>query len=447
MSVTSGIRFELQNILRYHTKPINHLAISPDYSRLISIGDDARAVVWSVASGEKLFIVERNFNGPAMAASWVSRDTSRFVIGFANGDLHLFYGESGKLYRDNVGIAGGGGAVEGIMYDATHDRIASICEKTTQLWRIKETELIPILQSPLMSEGYGKCVQFCDNRANVVMYYLDTHECVCYSIEPWEKRWSKKLTSRIGYATLNHDGKLLLVSNLKDGIDEYHFLSMEKVQTFSHPIETNCIIQSRSLPSWNLIVTGGDGGFARVFNRISGQLVAEIHHGARGELIQVVETPDENSRFMAANESIRPLEFDDDEEDEEMYNAYDDDQVEEMCDAAGSGRLLIGRHTYSHIVHAASEAATVAALRVLRSEAKNSSPGIPAPGHPDSDRNELGTGLLKPFEATCAKKRVRRPNHDKLVDNAMRKFLEDMGVLTRKASAKSEKNLVYLIVT
>ena len=41
---------------------------------------------------------------------------------------------------------------------------------------------------------------------------------------------------------------------------------------------------------------------------------------------------------MAANESIRPLEFDDDEEDEEMYNAYDDDQVEEMCDAAGSGR-------------------------------------------------------------------------------------------------------------
>jgi hypothetical protein len=65
------------------------------------------------------------------------------------------------------------------------------------------------------------------------------------------------------------------------------------------------------------------------------------------------------------------------------------------------GRLLIGRHTYSHIVHAASEAATVAALRVLRSEAKNSSPGIPAPGRPDSDRNESGTGLLKPFEGMC----------------------------------------------
>jgi hypothetical protein len=82
-----------------------------------------------------------------------------------------------------------------------------------------------------------------------------------------------------GFAAPNHDDKLLLVSNLKDGIDEYQFPSMEKVQTFTHPIETNCILQARVLPSWNLIVTGGDDGFARVFNRISGQLVSEIHHG------------------------------------------------------------------------------------------------------------------------------------------------------------------------
>ena len=56
---------------------------------------------------------------------------------------------------------------------------------------------------------------------------------------------------------------------------------MEKVQTFAHPIETNCILQTKMLSSCNLIVTGGDDGFARVFNRISGQLVSEIHHGGR----------------------------------------------------------------------------------------------------------------------------------------------------------------------
>jgi len=89
------------------------------------------------------------------------------------------------------------------------------------------------------------------------------------------------LTYNSGYASLNHDGKLLLVSNLKDGIDKFQFLSLEKVQTFTHPIEMNCILQTRSLPSGNLIVTGGDNGFAWVFNRISGQLVSEIHHGGR----------------------------------------------------------------------------------------------------------------------------------------------------------------------
>jgi hypothetical protein len=92
------------------------------------------------------------------------------------------------------------------------------------------------------------------------------------------------LTYNSGYASLNHDGKLLLVSNLKDGIDEFQFPSLEKVQTFTHPIERNCILQTRSLPSGNLIVTGGDNGFARVFNRISGQLVSEIHHGGRHPL-------------------------------------------------------------------------------------------------------------------------------------------------------------------
>lgn len=84
-----------------------------------------------------------------------------------------------------------------------------------------------------------------------------------------------------GHAALSCDSKLLLVSNLEDGIDEYQFPSMKKVRTYTHPIETNCILQTRSLPSWNLIVAGGDNGFARVFNRISGQLVSEIHHGGK----------------------------------------------------------------------------------------------------------------------------------------------------------------------
>jgi hypothetical protein len=114
----------------------------------------------------------------------------------------------------------------------------------------------------------------------------------------------------------------LLVSNLVNGVDEYKFPSLEKVQTFSHPVEANYILQTRTLPLWNLVVAGGDNGFARVFNRISGQLVSEIHHGGkptatliiakwmrdcrvagRGQLVQVVEVSFEVIESFFLNDS------------------------------------------------------------------------------------------------------------------------------------------------
>ena len=118
------------------------------------------------------------------------------MVGYASGELHLFCSDDGKVtnitrpiviyrdlistvlqtYCDSIGVSGGEGAVESIVYDAIHDRIACICGKSTQLFRIKGNDLDPILKSPLMSKGYGKCIHFCDDGASVVMSYLDTHE-------------------------------------------------------------------------------------------------------------------------------------------------------------------------------------------------------------------------------------------------------------------------------
>ena len=81
-----------------------------------------------------------------------------------------------QSYCDSVPASVGKGAVEGIAYDAIYDRVACICENSTQLWCIKGSELVPILRSPFVSEGYGRSIQFHDNGASVVMYYLDTHE-------------------------------------------------------------------------------------------------------------------------------------------------------------------------------------------------------------------------------------------------------------------------------
>ncbi len=120
--MTSGlgtVEFNLQNTLQYHEKAVNHLAVSQDYSHLISIGavssssqshafadkwlgDDAKVVIWSVASGERLFEAERAFNGAAIAVCWASHDTSCFVVGFATGDLHLFWSENGGKVMDSI---------------------------------------------------------------------------------------------------------------------------------------------------------------------------------------------------------------------------------------------------------------------------------------------------------------------------------------------------------
>jgi hypothetical protein len=66
------------------------------------LGDDSRVIIWSIASGEKLFVVERPFNGPATAVTWASRDNSRFVVGFASGDLHLFMSEKENVMQSMI---------------------------------------------------------------------------------------------------------------------------------------------------------------------------------------------------------------------------------------------------------------------------------------------------------------------------------------------------------
>ena len=114
-----------------------------------------------------------------------------------------------------------------------------------------------------------------------LFYYQLKYYSLCYTIDSWEKRWSKRLNTQMyafwylsllilfsvtgsGYAAPDHDQKLVLVSNPKYGINEYWFPSMEKVLMFTHLIETLCIHQTRMPPSCNLIITGSDNGFTWV---------------------------------------------------------------------------------------------------------------------------------------------------------------------------------------
>jgi hypothetical protein len=96
------------------------------------------------------------------------------------------------------------------------------------------------------------------------------------------------LTSCSGNAVLCADSKYIFVSNLVNGVDQYTFPSLERVQTFSHHIENNYPLQVATLQQATFVVIGGDSGFARVFERRNGQLFSQLKHSDEGDAVQAV---------------------------------------------------------------------------------------------------------------------------------------------------------------
>ncbi|KAI9430617.1 hypothetical protein H4582DRAFT_2086590 [Lactarius indigo] len=135
----------------------------------------------------------------------------------------------------------------------------------------------------------------------------------------------------------------------------------------------------------------------------------------------------EDSQILAANEVARPFQFTGETEDE----AVERHLGTHLDPVTGPGGLP--KALYTELVNAASEAATLLALRALEHGTLKLPHSTRAPCDPSSpDGNESETGDLRPFKQPPWKKRVPRPNEDKLVDEAMRKFLESMGVLATK---------------
>lgn len=93
---------------------------------------------------------------------------------------------------------------------------------------------------------------------------------------------------RSGNAVLCPDSKYLFVSNLVNGVDQYTFPTLERVQTFHHNIVDNYPLQVATLQQAAFVVVGGDNGFVRVFECRNGQLFAKLKHGDDGDTVQAV---------------------------------------------------------------------------------------------------------------------------------------------------------------
>ncbi|OBZ68261.1 hypothetical protein A0H81_12041 [Grifola frondosa] len=287
------ISFTAAKTLKHHTKSINALAVSPDGAVLLSGADDAVVVVWNLRTGEKLQEIHCTFNGPISAIAWLGTSVTNntFIFGCADGSLHLYQrSDCAAAFVFKSSSTAHEGIVEDIVYDPHHNRIASVGGGASAVWKVTGTgSLTDLVKSDPRGVYIAKSVRFCDKGASIVVFYLESHEVVCHSIEPWALKWSKEVPTRIGHATLSPDETSLIISNLYDGLDIYCFPSLERVRSLPHPILQNYPMQVATTgPGDRWVLCGGDDGFARLYDAQGGHLLATLIHGDPGLLVQAV---------------------------------------------------------------------------------------------------------------------------------------------------------------
>ena len=70
----------------------------------------------------------------------------------------------------------------------------------------------------------------------------------------------------------------LAVTNLHDGVDLYSLPNMQLIKTYSHGNMNNAIFKV-SLMDSDWLVSGGQDGFARLYDVQSGQFLQKLEHG------------------------------------------------------------------------------------------------------------------------------------------------------------------------
>ncbi|KAH9928230.1 WD40-repeat-containing domain protein [Amylocystis lapponica] len=245
-----------------HKKAINALTPSQDGTVLLSGGDDAILRIWNLESGELMQEMSCYFHGPIGAITWVDLGEGldkAFVFGCGDGTLHV-YARDDKTgtFQFQFLISGHGDHVEDVKFDARHGRIT------------------PELQ-PFMA----RAVRFCDDGSSIVIFYVESHEVRCFSIEPKGLKWSKKLPTH-----LSSDEKMLWVTNPITGLDQYRFPSMERMRNFPYTIVRNYPMQVALHGAYAVI--GGDDGSVHMFDTTNYHSVEKLAHGKAGSLVQTV---------------------------------------------------------------------------------------------------------------------------------------------------------------
>ncbi|KAG2740868.1 WD40 repeat-like protein [Suillus brevipes Sb2] len=279
--------FSNKYTLTRHTKAVNVLAVSMDGTLLLTGGNDSRIVIWSLVSGEMIQEIFTPAAGYISAITWIhvdNRSEASFAFGASDGNIQVYERSNNALFEIQSITIGHSGAVESLAWDPVHRQLASAAGGRPHVWNLTTDKTLVSITSQSEKQPYvARTVHFYDNGASLLVSFLESGEIFCYSIEPWDLKWRKKVQGRIGNTVL--EGNFLLVSNLKDGVDKYAVPTLQRVQSYSHVILRNVPLQISVARQAGLIFVGGDDGFARIFDYNTGIYRGQLPHGNRGDQI------------------------------------------------------------------------------------------------------------------------------------------------------------------
>ncbi|KAG1850326.1 WD40-repeat-containing domain protein [Suillus tomentosus] len=200
--------FSSKYTLSRHTKAVNVLAVSRHGALLLSGGNDSRIVVWNLLSGEMIQEIFTPAAGYISAITWMDVDDggeTMFAFGASDGNIQVYERSNNALFGFQSTTTSHSGTVEALAWDPVHRRLASAAGGRPHLWTLTQDKSLAtiIIISQTEKQPYiARTVHFHDNGASLLVSFLESGEIFCYSIEPWDLKWCKKVQGRIGNAVL-----------------------------------------------------------------------------------------------------------------------------------------------------------------------------------------------------------------------------------------------------
>ncbi|KAF8584296.1 WD40 repeat-like protein [Ramaria rubella] len=268
------LQYRLETVCTGHQKLVNDIVFDPTGSMMASSGDDHHVIIWDCHTGEPSQEVLIDHHGPVTSLLWVTNNyatarggDSLLFIGCADGLIHGYnYDNPTGLLRHIETIHDQPHEIQSLEYDPHKNWVAFSVGKLCRVYNLQADCSSPQFQ--VHDKNAVACsVHFLNMGEMLLVLFMETHEVIKLIVGTGDLQRVDHLINRIGTSATSSDGMLLLVGNLKSGVELYDMDTMACIATFEQPICGNVPKQVRFIHGGRLMIGGSDHGLVHIWNR------------------------------------------------------------------------------------------------------------------------------------------------------------------------------------